>query len=137
MEILPARKFDLQYIADLYNDPANNRYLLRGHVTVEDLKKVKGRKDFVIFEDGGNIAGWFGLFPKGEKRARFAIIIDHPYQGQGLGSFALKSLQVLAKNSGFEILEFDVHGDNAAAIHIYEKAGFQKQYAQVRYEKKL
>jgi len=132
----PAEKFDLEYVANLYNDPKNNRYLLRGKVTVKDLKKVK-RQDWILYDAQDNKVGWFGIFKKGVDRARFAVIVDSSFQGRGFGKFALKVIESECRKANIKTIEFDVHSDNAAAIHIYEAAGFEKQYSLHRYEKLL
>jgi len=132
----PAKIEDYQYIADLYNDPNNSRYLLRGFVTPAQLLKVAGRLDFIVKGWNNDTLGWVGLFPqKNDGTVRTALIVESHLHGQGLGKkfvdFAIRE----AARLGYKRIELDVHEENAAAVHIYKKAGFKKQHASVRYQK--
>ena len=44
----------------------------------------------------------------------------------GIGSKLLSKIISFAKQNDFEIIDLQVRSDNLAAIHLYEKFGFQK-----------
>ena len=59
-------------------------------------------------------------------RATFGISIRKDFWGVGIGSLLLAEAVRTARENGFEQLELGVFSDNPRAIHVYEKAGFQK-----------
>lgn len=59
-------------------------------------------------------------------RGYFGVSIQQAYCDLGLGSILLQESIRHAKENGFEQLELGVFEDNCRAIHVYEKAGFQK-----------
>lgn len=65
-------------------------------------------------------------------RGCFGISIQREFWGQGLGSAMLAEAIHTARENGFEQLELGVFADNPRAIHIYQKAGFQKVGVQPR-----
>lgn len=65
-------------------------------------------------------------------RGQFGISIQREFWGRGLGSAMLTEAIRTARENGFEQLELGVFADNPRAIHIYEKAGFQKVGVQPR-----
>lgn len=65
-------------------------------------------------------------------RAYMGISIQKQYCNMGLGSTMIEYAVKQAKANGFEQLELGVFEDNAEAIHLYEKFGFQKYGIQPR-----
>ncbi len=65
-------------------------------------------------------------------RAYMGISIQKEYCNMGLGSIMIECAVKQAKENGFEQLELGVFEDNAEAIHLYEKFGFQKYGIQPR-----
>lgn len=59
-------------------------------------------------------------------RAGVAISVGKPYWNQGVGRRAMETLIQFAKNCGLEVLQLEVRADNAPAIALYEKVGFEK-----------
>ena len=59
-------------------------------------------------------------------RAGVAISVGKPYWNQGVGRRAMETLIQFAKNCGLEVLQLEVRADNASAIALYEKVGFEK-----------
>ena len=78
------------------------------------------------------------LCPKSRRRAHAATIgmaVHDAYQGKGVGSALMKAVLDLADNwLQFTRIELTVYVDNAAALALYKKFGFEiegthKQYA--------
>jgi putative acetyltransferase len=87
----------------------------------------------------GQVVGQLGLDIEPAARRRdvgsFGMAVHDDYQGQGVGSALMAAMIELADNwLGLRRLELEVWADNAAAIHLYEKFGFEtegrgRQYA--------
>lgn len=59
-------------------------------------------------------------------RGELGISVLKKYWNKGIGSQLMKMLLNWAKEKGFEVIDLEVRSDNLAAIHLYEKYGFQK-----------
>lgn len=59
-------------------------------------------------------------------RAELGISVLREYWGQGIASQMMERLIAFAKENGIEIIELEVRSDNARAIRLYERFGFQK-----------
>ena len=80
---------------------------------------------------GKKLVGEFGVAQvrphiKYRHRAVMGISVLKDYWGCGLGSFLMQLAVDQAKANGFEQLELGVYSDNARAIHLYEKFGFER-----------
>ena len=94
----------------------------------------------LVAEVDGIVVGNIGLhaIPKSRRRAHAAAIgmaVHDEYQGRGVGSALMKAALDLADNwLQFTRIELTVYTDNAAALALYTKFGFEiegthKQYA--------
>ncbi len=62
----------------------------------------------------------------GSHQARILSVAVHPdYQGKGVGRKLLEAGLRYLRNKGVRAVRLEVRPDNAAARHLYEKAGFQ------------
>lgn len=59
-------------------------------------------------------------------RGELGISVLKNYWNQGIGSQLMGMILDWAKEKRFEVIELQVRSDNLAAIHLYEKYGFQK-----------
>ena len=59
-------------------------------------------------------------------RGDLAVSVAKEYWNKGIGTELLKNIISFAKANGFEVLDLQVRSDNHAAIHVYEKLGFQR-----------
>ena len=60
-------------------------------------------------------------------RGQFGVSVKKAYWNHGVGTELLKRLLDFAKNvAGSEIVSLAVRSDNEAAIHLYQKFGFEK-----------
>ena len=80
---------------------------------------------------GEKLVGKFGVAQvrphiKYRHRAVMGISVLKEAWGCGLGSFLMQLAVDQAKANGFEQLELGVYSDNARAIHLYEKFGFER-----------
>ena len=80
---------------------------------------------------GEKLVGEFGVAQvrphiKYRHRAVMGISVLKEAWGCGLGSFLMQLAVAQAKANGFEQLELGVYSDNARAIHLYEKFGFER-----------
>ena len=77
----------------------------------------------------GKIAGNANLtrLPRRMKhRGELSISIARDYWNQGIGTMLLTKIIAFAKEHDFEFIDLEVRSDHHAAIHLYQKFGFQK-----------
>lgn len=80
---------------------------------------------------GDRVVGMVGLetFPNRPRRrhvGRIGISVHHEFQGKGVGTALMAACVDLADNwLNLTRLELEVYSDNEAAIHLYERFGFQ------------
>ena len=79
----------------------------------------------------GKVVGSAGIEPIGDKekirhRADFGIAIEKAYWGRGIGKALTLACIECAKQAGFLQLELEVVAENAAAVRLYEAAGFRE-----------
>ena len=86
---------------------------------------------------GEKLVGEFGVAQvrphiKYRHRAVMGISVRKEYWGCGLGSYLMQLAIDQTRTNGFEQLELGVYSDNARAIHLYEKVGFERYGIQPR-----
>ena len=79
----------------------------------------------------GKVVGSAGIEPLGDKeklrhRADFGITVEKAYWGKGIGRALTLACIECAKQAGFSQLELEVVAENAAAVRLYEAAGFRE-----------
>ena len=84
--------------------------------------------DFLL---NGKVVGSAGIEPLGDKeklrhRADFGIAVEKAYWGKGIGRALTLACIECAKQAGFSQLELEVVAENAAAVRLYEAAGFRE-----------
>lgn len=77
---------------------------------------------------GGEVVGSsLTLFRAGSTRARlYSIAVDPAWRGRGLGTRLLADAEAGARARGCRYLRLEVRADNAAAITLYEEAGYRR-----------
>ena len=113
------------------------RYLAQ--VEALPLEKIQGFvKDSVASDavqffalDGERVVGWADIFPS------WAHAVSHcgslgmgvlaPYRARGIGTKLLQACVRKAWLKGITRIELEARADNAAAIALYEKLGFQHE----------
>jgi ribosomal-protein-alanine acetyltransferase len=76
---------------------------------------------------GGKLAGYaLVLTRRGSSAARLhSLAVDPQAEGQGVGSRLLAAAETAALARGAKSLRLEVRTDNAAAIRLYERAGYR------------
>ena len=59
-------------------------------------------------------------------RGELGISVVKSHWNRGIGSRLLSEILAFARENRFEIIDLEVRSNNAAAIHLYEKHGFQR-----------
>ena len=83
----------------------------------------------LIAKDDNKIVGSasLGRLPRRmNHRGDLSISVLSAYWNKGIGSELLAEIIDFARNSSFEVIDLQVRSDNLAAIHLYEKFGFEK-----------
>ncbi len=82
---------------------------------------------------GDRVVGMFGLhtFPNRPRRRHVGaidIVVHDEWQGKGVGAALMRAGLDLADNwLNLTRLELEVYTDNEAAIHLYERFGFERE----------
>lgn len=126
----------LEYVKKIGSETDNLTFGAEGwSITVQEeikhLKQIKNSTDDVVFlaKLNGKIIGDASLsrLPRRmQHRGDFGISVIREYWNQGIGSQLLRAIINFAKDNSFSIIDLQVRSDNIAAIHLYEKFGFQK-----------
>lgn len=87
-----------------------------------------GMTQFVAVDDG-RVVGWCDVNPKTHETLRHSGVLGMgvaaSHRGQGVGSALLRATLEAASARGITRVELIVRADNAAAIRLYEKYGFE------------
>jgi RimJ/RimL family protein N-acetyltransferase len=77
---------------------------------------------------GEEVIGWCDVSPMMEEgfahRGRLGMGVHQDFRGQGIGTQLLAQAMQKSREKGLERIELEVFASNAAAIKLYEKAGF-------------
>jgi putative acetyltransferase len=84
----------------------------------------------LVAEIDGRVVGALGLHTDTSPRQRhvgsIGMMVHDDVQGQGVGSALMEAMIDLADNwLGLRRIELHVYTDNASAVHLYEKFGFE------------
>ena len=81
---------------------------------------------YLVACDGGAVVGFAGLFVLPPDADVQTIAVSAAAQGHGLGRRLLDGLIALAASAGANQLMLEVRADNAPAIALYERRGFER-----------
>jgi GNAT superfamily N-acetyltransferase len=82
---------------------------------------------FRVLTDDGDAAGWFWLGPhpsRADAAFIYDVIIDEPWQGQGLGRATMLAAEEFARAAGLTRLALNVFGWNHRAERLYRSLGY-------------
>ena len=123
-----------------YTNPNNSKYMLRQARTEEDTLKMirneEDRKCYCIKLDNLPI-GYVVLMNIQSKIGRVVMMVDEPFTKKGYGFQSLSLLEEEAGKLGVEKLTLEVRTDNASAVALYEKSGFNLKYTEAIMEKNI
>lgn len=123
-----------------FSNPNNRKYMLTRITTKENaLKMIRNEEDRKCYciKLGNTPIGYIVLMNIKSKIGRIVIMIDEPFINKGYGFQSLLILKEKAIKLGVEKLILEVHTDNAPAISLYKKLGFNLKYTQAVMEKIL
>jgi ribosomal-protein-alanine N-acetyltransferase len=92
-----------------------------------ELAHVPETRWYAVHEDAEGVAGYVGLLavpPEGDVQT---IGVAPRAQGRGLGRALLDALVAEASRRGCTQLFLEARADNAPALALYERAGFERQ----------
>ncbi len=55
-----------------------------------------------------------------------SIAVDPAFQGRGVGRVLLQASEAIARGRGFTVMDLSVHTDNAAAVALYKRTGWEE-----------
>lgn len=95
---------------------------------LSDFYNHSGRAYFILLENE-KLAGGIGLaetdlFPDCCELQK--LYLDDSVKGRGLGYQMIKKVEQEAKKSGYRRIYLETHTNLRAAIHLYEKTGYQE-----------
>lgn len=85
-------------------------------------------RDYYVLEDQGQVLGGagFGEYLPDQGIAELQKLYFSPAaKGHGWSYQLIRQIEVAAKAAGYQKLYLETHSNLTAAMHIYEKAGFQ------------
>lgn len=100
--------------------------------TEEWVKKLTPGRHRLVAEQNGRVVGSATLTqfqnPRMKHAGSLGLMVHPDFWGQGVASALLAALIDLADNwLNLRRVELEVFSDNPAAIHLYEKAGFERE----------
>jgi ribosomal-protein-alanine N-acetyltransferase len=128
----PARATDAAALAELeqrcFDGDRMTRRQYRRHLQSPTARVLGARR-------AGRLVGSAVLFFRaGSRVARlYSISVDPVARGLGLGRALLRAAERAARAQGADELRLEVRQDNAAAIGLYEAAGYQRFGARADY----
>ena len=130
-----ATQNDFDFIYNLHILPQVNRFLFYEIMSADEFKPIFNelleQEILYVYEEDDILKGMFKLVPKLHRASHIVFlggIAIHPsFSGKGCGQRMLNEIILFGKEKGFLRMELGVSTINAKAIHLYEKAGFQKE----------
>jgi putative acetyltransferase len=125
-----SRDFDSIY--DLYMEESANPYLTYDPMSKEDFTSIYNRllktETLFVVENEGAIIATYRLIPKTDRQAHTVYLgsftISKNLQGRGFGKKILDHIKTYAAEQNKIRIELTVDINNAGAIALYKKSGF-------------
>ena len=123
---------DIDFVYGIYMDPDSNPYLTYDVMSKEDFKEVfrhlLATNTLYIVQDNETSLGTYRLISKENRQAHCVYLgsfgISYNLKGKGYGFKILEGIKENVKKIGQSRIELTVDVQNKAAIHLYQKAGF-------------
>ncbi len=91
------------------------------------------RRDYVVVLDGEQVCGYAGLDHGGQSSDVMTVAVAPARQGSGLGDELMAELTRRAGRAGAQALMLEVRADNAPALRLYRRHGFEQVSVRRRY----
>ena len=91
------------------------------------------RRDYVVAEVDGSVAGYGGVDLGGEVADIMSVAVVPNAQGRGLGRLLLEELEARAAADGALGILLEVRADNAAARALYSRNGYEEIHVRRKY----
>ncbi len=106
--------------------PEQVEYMIEKYQSFEAIsgQLMHGYRYFLIEEDG-NILGYFGVQPQGERLFLSKFYILKQNRGQGLFSLGLQRMIEICEEDGLESIYLTVNRNNNHAYEVYLAKGFK------------
>ncbi len=135
MHTRPVTPADFDFIYNLYFHPQINPFLLYEMMEPADFQPIFddliSRNLLYVFAPEGVDIGMFKWVPLEHRCSHIAYlggVAIHPdYAGQGWGSRMMAAIVDFGRQRGVRRIELSTATINEKAIHLYEKAGFQRE----------
>ena len=116
----------------MYMEESANPYLTYDPMNREDFTKIYNRllqtETVFVAETEGSIIATYRLIPKTDRQAHTVYLgsftIKKDFQGKGFGKKIMEDIKANASTQHKVRIELTVDINNAAAIALYKKAGF-------------
>jgi len=138
VEIVPIQRRHIAGFRDLLDSVARERRWL-AYLEAPPLPRIRrfvlnglrnGMAQYVAVDDG-RVVGWCDVNPKSHETLRHSGVLGMgvaaSHRGRGLGAALLRATLDAATASGIRRVELVVRADNAAAIALYERHGFEHE----------
>lgn len=131
----PAQLSDFEFIYHLYMHPEINPFLLYEPMEKSAFEPIFQQllddEVLYVFEVNHIPIGMFKLIPLKHRTAHIAylggVAIDPRFAGQGFALKMFAEIIALGKSRNLKRIELSVSVENARAIALYEKCGFQQE----------
>ena len=91
-----------------------------------ELARVPETRHYLEADDDGAIVGYAGLMTVGRQADVQTVAVAPDRQGQNLGATLLRAIVDEATARGCTEVLLEVRVDNEAALHLYDKVGFER-----------
>lgn len=133
--IRKAKQSDFDFIYELHVHPQVNRFLFYEIMSAVEFQPIFNELldagSLHVYEEDAVLMGMFKLSAKLHRCSHISYlggIAIHPsFSGKGHAQKMLDEIILLGKEKGVRRLELGVSTINTKAIHIYEKAGFERE----------
>lgn len=126
----------LEYLKQIGGETDNLTFGAEGlpFTIEEEAEHIKQAEDscdevMLVAKADGRIVGDASLIRlprRMQHRGDLGIAVLRAYWNKGIGSLLLDAVVRFARGNAFDGIDLQVRSDNTAAIHLYEKFGFQK-----------
>ena len=91
-----------------------------------ELARVPETRHYLVADDDGTVVGYAGLMMVGRQADVQTVAVAPGQQGHGYGATLLRAIIDEATSRRCTEVLLEVREDNEPALHLYEKAGFER-----------